>query len=138
MTLDPLAGPGYHALVALSKAVDADSPLPVGLLELVRLRCSQLNGCTYCVRLHTRQALEAGERRVDVVADHRTHPLFTPAERSALALAEAVTLVHDGRVPDEVLAAATRDHGEPGAQSLIWVSLVANAFNRLAISTRLT
>ncbi|GAA0221574.1 carboxymuconolactone decarboxylase family protein [Saccharothrix mutabilis subsp. mutabilis] len=138
MTLDPLAGPGYHALVALSKAVDADSPLPVGLLELVRLRCSQLNGCTYCIRLHTRQALEAGERRADVVADHHTHPLFTPAERSALALAEAVTLVHEGRVPDEVLTAAIRDHGEPGAQSLIWVSLVTNAFNRLAISTRLT
>ncbi|NUT93962.1 MAG: carboxymuconolactone decarboxylase family protein [Saccharothrix sp.] len=137
MPLDPLAGPGYPALVALSKAVDADSPLPPGLLELVRLRCSQLNGCTYCIRLHTRQALEAGERRVDIVAQHRTHPSFSRPERSALALGEAVTLIHDGHLPEEVLTAAVADHGESGAQSLIWISLITNAFNRLAISTRL-
>jgi AhpD family alkylhydroperoxidase len=138
MPLDPLAGPGYPALVALSKAVDADSPLPPGLLELVRLRCSQLNGCTYCIRLHTRQALEAGERRVDVVEHHRTHPSFTRPERSALALGEAVTLIREGHLPEEVLTAAVDDHGEPGARSLIWISLITNAFNRLAISTRLT
>ncbi|RKT54896.1 carboxymuconolactone decarboxylase family protein [Saccharothrix australiensis] len=139
MRLDPLAGPGYHALLALSKAVDADARFPVGLLELLRLRCSRINGCTYCIRLHSGQALEAGEgpERVEAVDAWRTHPAFSEVERSAFALAEAVTLVHDGHVPDDVLHKAIRDFGPAGAQQLIWVALVINSFNRLAIGMRL-
>ncbi|WP_433259847.1 carboxymuconolactone decarboxylase family protein [Actinosynnema sp. CS-041913] len=140
MSLDPLAGPGYHALLALSKAVDADARLPAGLLELLRLRCSRINGCTYCTRLHSGEAVEAGEspERVANVDAWRTHPAFSEAERSAFALAEAVTLVHEGHVPDHVLDAAIRDFGSSGAQRLIWVALVVNSFNRLAIGMRLS
>lgn len=133
-TLDPFAGPGFAALTSLAKAVD-DVDLPAGLVELVRLRCSQLNGCGYCVRLHGEAAVAAGERR-DVAA-WRTDPAFTDRERAVLALAEAVTLVHDGHVPDLVLDAAIRAVGAVRAQQVVWVATVVNAYNRLAISARL-
>lgn len=135
MRLDPFAGPGFAALGALAKAVD-DVDLPVGLVELVRLRCSQINGCSYCVRLHTDKAAAAGEVRE--VSSWRTDPAFTGAERAVLALAEAVTLVHDGHVPDAVLDAAISALGEVRAQQVVWVVTVVNAYNRLAISARLT
>lgn len=135
MRLDPFTGPGFAALGALAKAVD-DVDLPVGLVELVRLRCSQINGCSYCVRLHTDKAAAAGEVRE--VSSWRTDPAFTGAERAVLALAEAVTLVHDGHVPDAVLDAAISALGEVRAQQVVWVVTVVNAHNRLAISARLT
>lgn len=134
MRLDPFAGPGFGALGALAKAVD-DVDLPAGFVELVRLRCSQINRCAYCTRLHSDAATAVGERR-DVSA-WRTDPAFTEAERAVLALAEAVTLVHDGHVPDAVLDAAVRAVGEVRAQQVIWVAVVVNAYNRLAISARL-
>ena len=135
MRLDPFAGPGFAALGALGKAVD-DVDLPLGFVELVRLRCSQLTGCTAGVRLHGDAAVAAGETR-DVSA-WRTGSACTGAERAVLALAEAVTLVHDGRVPDAVLDAAIHAVGEVRAQQVVWVVAVVNAYNRLAISARLT
>lgn len=135
MRLDPFAGPGFAALGALAKAVD-DVDLPVGFVELVRLRCSQLNGCTYCTRLHGDAAVAAGEARD--VSSWRTDPAFTEPERAVLALAEAVTLVHDGHVPDAVLDAAIGAVGEVRTQQVVWAVTVVNAYNRLAISARLT
>ncbi|MBW4718438.1 carboxymuconolactone decarboxylase family protein [Saccharothrix obliqua] len=134
MTLDPFAGPGYQGLLALHQAVDADAEFPAGLLELLRLRCSRLNGCSYCTRLHSGQALAAGEsrERVDHVDDWRTHPAFTPAERTAFALVDAVTLIRDG-VPEDVRTAAIGAFGEPGVQQLIWLAVVVNSFNRMAV-----
>ncbi|GLZ31849.1 alkyl hydroperoxide reductase AhpD [Lentzea sp. NBRC 105346] len=124
----------YEALLALHQAVGGDTALD----ELVRLRCSQLNGCTYCIRLHSSAARQTGEpaERIDDLPWFRTSPHYTDAERSALALAEAVTMVHSGRVSDEVLEAATEHHGQEKVTQLIWVAIVTNAFNRLAISTR--
>jgi AhpD family alkylhydroperoxidase len=133
--LDPFTGPAFAALGALAKSVD-DVDLPVGLVELVRLRCSQINGCTYCIRLHGDAAVAAGEVRD--VSGWRTDPAFTEAERAVLALAEAVTLVHDGHVPDAVLDAAIHTLGAVRAQQVVWVATVVNAYNRLAISARLT
>ncbi|QQQ79879.1 carboxymuconolactone decarboxylase family protein [Saccharothrix sp. 6-C] len=135
MRLDPFAGPGFAALGAVAEAVD-DVDLPVGFVELVRLRCSQINGCGYCVRLHGDAAAAAGETRD--VASWRTGPVFTGPERALLALAEAVTLVHDGHVPDAVLDAAVHAVGEVLTQQVVWVVTVVNAYNRLAISARLT
>lgn len=135
LRLDPFTGPGFAALGALAKAVD-DVDLPVGLVELVRLRCSQINGCGYCVRLHGEAAVAAGEVRD--VSSWRTDPAFTESERAVLTLAEAVTVVHDGHVPDAVLDAAIRAVGEVRVQQLVWVVTVVNAYNRLAISARLS
>lgn len=135
MRLDPFAGPAFAALGALAKAVD-DVDLPVGLVELVRVRCSQINGCTYCTRLHTDSAAAAGEVRD--VSSWRTDPAFTEEERAVVELAEAVTLVHDGHVPDAVLDTAISALGEVRVQQVVWVVAVVNAYNRLAITARLT
>ncbi|HUQ59162.1 carboxymuconolactone decarboxylase family protein [Lentzea sp.] len=131
-----MTGPSYTALSALAKTVDDNAVLPAGLRELVKLRCSQLNGCKFCIRLHSAQSGET-EERLENLASWRTHPDFTGRERAAFALAEAVTLVHDGQVPQPVLDDARREFGEEGVTDLLWTAIVVNAFNRLAISTRL-
>ncbi|WP_367129379.1 carboxymuconolactone decarboxylase family protein [Saccharothrix sp. HUAS TT1] len=137
--LDPFAGPGFAAMSALSKAVEDDAELDLGLVELIKLRCSQVNGCTYCVRTHVEKALHAGEtqERVDNVAEWRTHTAFTDRERTILALAESVTLVADTHVDEGVLDAAIAELGPALTQQVVWVVAVINAFNRLAISARI-
>lgn len=113
--------------------------LPVLLLELLRQRVSQINGCEFCLDLHARDARKAGEsqERLDALSTWRESGLFDARERTALALAEAITLVHDGQVPDGVYRAAATEFGEDGTAALIWVCTVINAYNRIAISTRM-
>ncbi|MFD0207382.1 MULTISPECIES: carboxymuconolactone decarboxylase family protein [Saccharothrix] len=137
--LDPFAGPGFAAMSTMSKAIDDDAELPLGLVELIKLRCSQVNGCTYCVRMHIEKALHAGETqdRVDNVADWRTNVAFTDQERKIFALAESITLVADTHVDEEVLDAAIADLGPALTQQVVWVVAVINAFNRVAISARI-
>src|SRR5262249_32973566 len=81
------------------------------LLELVKMRTSQLNGCAYCIDMHTKDARAAGEteQRLYVLDAGRETPLYTERERAALEWTEAVRRVTDGHVPDEVFASA-RDH----------------------------
>ncbi|GHH43620.1 carboxymuconolactone decarboxylase family protein [Lentzea cavernae] len=138
-TLDPFAGPGFAAMTDLSKAVDDDAVLPLGLVELIKLRCSQVNGCTYCVRMHIQKAVNAGEAqdRVDNVADWQTHPSFTEQERTIFALAESITLVADTHVDDGILDAAIANWGPALTQQVVWVVAVINAFNRVAITARI-
>jgi AhpD family alkylhydroperoxidase len=111
--------------------------VPATLQDLVRLRVSQINGCEFCVDLHTRDALAGGEpeHRVHALADWRESPLFDARERAALALAEAITLVHLDRVPDEVYRAAAAEFDEDALAALIWVCTVINSYNRIAIAT---
>ncbi|MFE2756558.1 carboxymuconolactone decarboxylase family protein [Actinosynnema sp. NPDC059335] len=137
--LDPFAGPGFAAMSALSKAIDDDADLPLGLIELIKLRCSQINGCTYCVRMHTEKALQAGEtaERVDNVGQWQQHAAFTERERRVFALAESVTHVADTHVDEDVLDAAIAELGAPVTQQVVWLVAVVNAFNRLAITARI-
>ncbi|MFF7374064.1 carboxymuconolactone decarboxylase family protein [Streptomyces massasporeus] len=109
------------------------------LLELVRIRASQINGCAFCLDLHTRDARGQGEteQRLHTLAAWRETPFFTERERAALALTEAVTLVHDGRVPDAVYAEAAEVFDENQIAALIWAATVINAYNRIAIATRM-
>jgi AhpD family alkylhydroperoxidase len=113
--------------------------LPAPLLELIRIRVSQINGCAFCLDMHTRDARTAGEdeRRIYALNAWQESSFFSAGERAALALAEAITLVHDGRVPDEVYRAAAAEFDESQIAALIWVSTVINAYNRTAISTRM-
>jgi AhpD family alkylhydroperoxidase len=127
------------ALGELSAAIDRDaiaSGLPRGLLELVRIRVSQINRCTYCQGLHSRAASACGEsvRRLDALADWRRQPEFGAAERAALALAEALTHIEHG-VPENVYRAAAEHFTLAQLASLLWVITLINAYNRLAIST---
>ncbi|MFF5369223.1 carboxymuconolactone decarboxylase family protein [Streptomyces sp. NPDC013187] len=137
ITPDVSAAMGSLHAAAVSAAQDAK--LEPELLELVRIRASQINGCAFCLDLHTRDAREQGEteRRLHTLNAWRETPFFTERERAALALTEAVTLVHDGRVPDAVYAEAAAVFDENQIAALIWAATVINAYNRIAITTRM-
>ncbi|MER5833239.1 carboxymuconolactone decarboxylase family protein [Streptomyces sp. NPDC002130] len=137
ITPDVSAAMGSLHAAAVSAAQDAK--LEPELLELVRIRASQINGCAFCLDLHTRDAREQGEteRRLHTLNAWRETPFFTERERAALALTEAVTLVHDGRVPDAVYAEAAAVFDENQIAALIWTATVINAYNRIAIATRM-
>jgi len=108
------------------------------LLELVKLRCSQINGCAYCVDMHARDAKKAGEReqRLHAVAVWRESPLFTRTERAALAWAEAVTLVSVDHVPDEVHTSVSKYFSGKALVDLTMAVVAINCWNRLAIAFR--
>ena len=114
------------------------SGLDPTLLELVRLRASYMNGCAYCVDMHSKDARAAGEteQRLYSLGAWRETPWFSDAERAALALTEAVTLLHDGHVPRPVFEeAAQHFEPEPLAQ-LISLLVAVNAWNRIGVTTR--
>ena len=102
-----LKGPGYRAMSALSSATH-DLPLDPLLRELIRVRASMLNGCAYCVDMHTKDARAQGEteQRLYAVATWHEAPFFSPAERAALALTDALTLLPGNPLPDDVVAEA--------------------------------
>ncbi|MFD5480999.1 carboxymuconolactone decarboxylase family protein [Streptomyces hawaiiensis] len=137
ITPDVSAAMGSLHAAAVSAAQEAK--LEPELLELVRIRASQINGCAFCLDMHTRDARERGEteQRIHTLSAWRETPFFTERERAALALTEAVTLVHDGRVPDAVYAEAAGVFDENQIAALIWSATVINAYNRIAIATRM-
>ncbi|HEV7923040.1 MAG TPA: carboxymuconolactone decarboxylase family protein [Thermoanaerobaculia bacterium] len=127
------------ALQAL-KAVALKAGLAPRLCELVELRASQINGCSVCVDMHSRQLKKSGEadERILTVAAWRDTPYFTDAERAALALAEAVTRLSDREdpVPDPVWNEAARHYDEGALAALILVIANINVWNRLNVATR--
>ncbi|MCT9145573.1 carboxymuconolactone decarboxylase family protein [Streptomyces violarus] len=137
ITPDVSAAMGSLHSAAVSAAQDAK--VEPELLELVRIRASQINGCAFCLDMHTRDARAQGEteQRLYTLNAWRETPFFTERERAALALTEAVTLVHDGRVADEVYAEAAEVFDENQIAALIWAATVINAYNRIAIATRM-
>lgn len=110
----------------------------VGLRELLRLRVSQLNGCAYCVAMHSRDARAAGEseQRVYSLPVWQETPFFTARERAALAFAEAVTLVAVDHVPDEAYAEAAEHYSGNEIAALVSLLVAINAWNRIGVSTR--
>src|SRR5712691_8555499 len=128
-----------NAIQALLKATRKGG-VPRKTLELVHLRASQINGCSFCVDSGARSAKKAGEtdERLFAVAAWRETPYFTDAERAALALAEAVTRLADRSdpVPDEIWDEAARHYDEQGLAALIIAIATVNLWNRLNASTR--
>ena len=115
-----------------------NSGLDHRLVELVDIRASQINGCAHCLDMHTRMARENGESeaRLHALAVWRESPLFSPAERAALAWAEAVTLVAESRVPDDVYRAALEHFTEQELVDLTVAVVAINGWNRLAVAFR--
>ncbi len=126
-----------HALGPLVKVVNG-SGLDHRLLELVKMRTSQLNGCAYCLDMHSKDARAAGEteQRLYLLDAWRETPLYSERERAALEWTEAVTRVDDGHVPDEVFAAAREHFSEDELLNLTLAVIATNAFNRLNIAFR--
>jgi AhpD family alkylhydroperoxidase len=135
MDIGRAARPLYRALIALGNDVDLDPRLR----ELVNLRVSIINGCAYCIDMHTKNARRAGEseRRLYAVAAWHEAPFFDDKERAALALADAVTLISDGHVPRDVWDEASAQFEPDELAQLVWAITVMNAWNRIAITTRM-
>ena len=114
------------------------STLERPLLELVRLRASQINGCAYCVDMHTQDARAAGEteQRLYATAVWREAPFFSERERAALAWTEAVTQVSADQVPDEVYEYVRKYFNEKELIDLTMAVIAINGWNRLAVSFR--
>jgi AhpD family alkylhydroperoxidase len=129
------ASAAYEAMAALDQAVDLDENLRV----LVKLRASMINGCVYCIDLHSREGLAAdeSEQRLFGVAAWEESPYFTARERAALVLTDAITRIADGHVPDAVWEQAKEHFDSRELAELVWTIIVVNGWNRVAISTRM-
>jgi AhpD family alkylhydroperoxidase len=138
LAVDELAPKINKAMNTLEAASRHATTLEPALIELVRARASQLNGCAYCVDMHTRDALKAGDtqQRLFALPVWRETPFFTARERAALELTEAGTRLTDGPVPDEVYAQAAAEFSETELAELIWTIAVINAWNRLGAIAR--
>jgi AhpD family alkylhydroperoxidase len=108
------------------------------LRELVRIRASQINGCAYCIDMHTKDARAAGEseQRLYALSAWRETPFFTDRERAALAFTEAVTLLAGDHVPTEAYEAVARHFGEDEIAALVSLIVTINAWNGIGVSTR--
>ena len=121
-----------------TRAAVAEAGLDRRLVELVNLRVSQINGCAYCLDLHTKAALQEGEsvQRLGVLPAWRDTRLFAPHERAALALAEATTVPSDAALQESAYREAAAVLTEQQISAVIWVAIAINAFNRVSILSK--
>lgn len=141
LDFDGVAPAFTRAVSALDDAAEAEADrvgLGAGIRELVRLRASQLNGCSYCVDLHSRDAREAGEpeQRVYAVAVWPESNFFSARERAAFGLVDSVTRLSETHVPDEVMEEAAEHWSPDELAALLALIVSVNAWNELAVATR--
>jgi AhpD family alkylhydroperoxidase len=129
------AKPAYAALARVEERIDLDP----ALRELIKLRASQINGCAFCLDMHWTDAKAAGESdvRLAQLSAHAESPYFDARERAVLALTDAVTLVAETHVPDDVWAAAAAQLDDAELANVLLQIGMINAWNRLAVSTRM-
>ncbi|WP_135554277.1 carboxymuconolactone decarboxylase family protein [Paenibacillus cymbidii] len=139
MLLKEVNPAAFTAMVGLEKFLDGAS-LDKKLKELVKIRASQLNRCAFCLQIHATDARKLGETEVRIYTLNawRETSYFTPQERAALALTEAVTLVASNHVPDDVYEEAARHFSEQEISELLMAIITINGWNRIAITTGLT
>ena len=132
---DPKA---YKAMIGLENYLNK-SGLDKTLYELIKTRASQINGCAFCINMHTRDAIALGEtaQRLFLLDAWRETELFTEKERAVLALTEAMTLITNGHVPDDVYQNAAHHLTEKELGAVIMAVVAINGWNRIAITTRL-
>lgn len=128
----------YHAMLGLEGFVNKSSKLEQSLLQLVKMRASQLNGCAFSIDMYSKDARVNGEteQRLYVLPVWRETTLFTNRERAALAWTEALTLIAEDRAPDEVYAEVRKEFGEEELVNLSLAIIAVNGWNRLAIGFR--
>jgi AhpD family alkylhydroperoxidase len=122
----------------LNLSSEAAAGLERPLLELVKIRASQINGCAYCIDMHTQDARAAGEteQRIYALNAWRETPFFTDRERAALEWTEAVTRIADTHASDEIYERVAAHFNEAELVALTFAVVVINSWNRLAISFR--
>ncbi|GGR38148.1 carboxymuconolactone decarboxylase family protein [Streptomyces roseolus] len=128
----------YRAMLRLEQ--EAAKGVDPTLYHLIKIRASQLNHCAFCLDMHTKDALAEGEsveRVVQLSAWQESQHFYTERELAAIALTEAVTVLTDGFVPDEVYAAAAEHFDEEELAKVIAAIVVINSWNRIAVTTRM-
>jgi AhpD family alkylhydroperoxidase len=130
--------PGAARAIYPMERYVAESGLERSLVDLIKLRASQLNGCAYCIDMHWKDARAGGEseQRLYELNAWREAPFYTDRERAALAWTEAVTLLTEGHVPDAVFEEARRHFDESALVALTVAIAAINAWNRMSISFR--
>lgn len=128
----------YQAMAALEKYGTSTSISPK-MKELIKIRASQINGCAFCLNMHTKDARKLGEteQRIYGLNAWREAPYYTPEERAVLALTEAVTLVAETHVPDDVYEEAKKVFDDKQISEIIMLIVTVNSWNRIAIATRM-
>ena len=128
---------GVHAVLNLDKVIRA-SGLEPSLLELVKTRASQINGCAYCLDMHSKDARAAGEteQRLYALSAWRETSFYTPRERAALAWTEAITNIQQGHAPDTVYEEVRKEFSEAELVRLTLAIAQINTWNRIAIGFR--
>ncbi|MFD3728395.1 carboxymuconolactone decarboxylase family protein [Streptomyces sp. NPDC058671] len=129
----------YRAMRRLEAAAAQD--VDPTLYHLIKIRASQVNRCAFCIDMHSKDALAEGEtveRIVQLSAWRESRHFYTERELAALALTESVTVLTDGSVPDEVYAHAAAHFDEAELARIIGAIVVINAWNRIAVTTRMT
>ena len=131
-----LAPEGLAKMTDLEHYLNTGSGLEMVLMQLVRLRASLMNGCEYCIKLHSTELKKLNEtaERIAGLTEWRDSSLYTQRERAALAWAEAVTNIQEGHAPDVVYDAMREHFSEVEAVNLTLVITTINAWNRIAIS----
>jgi AhpD family alkylhydroperoxidase len=127
----------YRAMATLEQYVHSSSLEP-GLIHLLKFRASQINGCAYCLDMHSKDARALGEteQRLYGLDAWRETPYYTDRERAALAWIEALTLIREGHVEDEVFEEARKVFNEQELVDLSMLAVAINGWNRLAIAFR--
>jgi len=135
MNIDAAEAGVYKAMNAAEKQISTFK-IEKKLAELIKLRTSQLNGCGYCVNLHSQDARKAGEteQRVFAISAWWETPFFTEAERAALKLAEEITNIQEAGLREDTFQNAKKYFSETEIAQLIFITTVTNSWNRIAIS----
>ena len=135
--INSLAPDGYKVMLAFETYLDGTSLSEIHK-NLIRIRASQINGCTYCVDMHTQEARDAGEteRRIYNLATWRETPFFSDDERAILALTEEVTLIN-GRVSDQTYLNAVSLLGGKYVAEAIFAIITINGWNRIGVATNM-
>lgn len=131
----PAVWRAINGLALKVKEAAADAGIDARTLELLNVRISQINGCAYCLDLHVREALEAGEtsQRLAVLPAWRDTALFTEKERAALALVESITELPSQQLREQEEGMARKSLTEEEFSVVSWVAVSMNAFNRISI-----
>jgi AhpD family alkylhydroperoxidase len=132
-----IAPDAFKAMLGVESYV-RDSGLEHSLLELIKTRVSQMNGCAFCLDMHTKDARAAGEteQRLYLLSAWRESPFYTERERAALLWAENVTQLPVGGIPDEIFDQVSRSFDEKALVDLTMAIIAINGWNRLSISFR--
>lgn len=127
----------FRAMSGVEAALKG-SLLPAGLVHMVKLRASQINGCAYCIDMHWKDSIAAGEKeqRLYMLNAWRESPFYTEKERAALAWTECLTNIRETQAPDQEYTAVREQFSEKETAELTWCIAAINAWNRVAISMR--